>query len=557
MLLTAACGCSMPSTGGVTPGIAAHPAVLDFGRVPPGSAWSGIIAITNTGRATLLVSGLTLSGQTPDAFSTGLAPAPIPPGASAQLAVGVTAPADIGTFNASLLIASNASNAHTLAVPLSVEVAPLALNDAGPQDAGEPDAGPQDAGEPDAGPQDAGEPDAGPQDAGEPDAGPQDAGEPDAGPQDAGEPDAGPQDAGEPDAGPQDAGEPDAGSGCPPDDVACDGRCVHISSDIDNCGACDQACTAVPPSTAACVNGLCLLTLANSAPYAPGAIAADSTTVYWIGDNGDWSDPNALVVEKVPIGGGTAATVVTSNGIAGGVSVDSSAIYYEVEVSGSGTSILSVPIAGGTPTTLAGGQSSALCIAVANDTVYWATEDLYGEVYSLPVAGGFPTMLAENQPSPIAVLAEGSAIYWVNTNGSGAVMRYDLAGSEATTIIAQSWPSGVAVDSENIYWTTMPNGAYGGTNGQVFSLPLSGGSPATLASNLVTPRPIVQYGQSLYWAEWGAGQGRGAIATVPVGGGTVITLAPGQGFPNAMTLSGNNLLWVNLGSGEVQQLILR
>jgi hypothetical protein len=117
-----------------------------------------------------------------------------------------------------------------------------------------------DSGQPDSGTPDSGTPDSGTADSGTPDSGTPDAGTPDAGTPDSGLADGG-TDAGA-DAGPVDAGcngcdagtcRPDGICGCTSNadcadsgaaSMCCSLYCVDIQRDIQNCGACSNACAA-------------------------------------------------------------------------------------------------------------------------------------------------------------------------------------------------------------------------------------------------------------------------------------------------------------------------
>ncbi len=120
--------------------------------------------------------------------------------------------------------------------------------------------------------------------------------------------------------------------------------------------------------------------------------------------------------------------------------------------------------------------------------------------------------------------------------------------------------AGVTLIGDTLYGTTEVGGAYG--YGEVFSVPVSGGSPTVLASfngsNGKYPYAgLTLIGNSLYGTtELGGAYGYGEVFSVPVGGGgpTVLasfSLSPSSGNePYAgVTLIGNSLYGTTAGGG--------
>ena len=107
---------SLAGTGAGGPGYLNAPSSLSFGSITVGSSQSKMLTLSNTGGASLTISAATVTGGS---FTvSGLAlPYSLPAGSSATLSV-TFSPTNSGTDNASLAIASNASD-PSVAVSLS------------------------------------------------------------------------------------------------------------------------------------------------------------------------------------------------------------------------------------------------------------------------------------------------------------------------------------------------------------------------------------------------------------------------------------------------------
>jgi hypothetical protein len=173
-----------------------------------------------------------------------------------------------------------------------------------------------------------------------------------------------------------------------------------------------------------------------------------------------------------------------------------------------------------------------VAIAVDSTNVYWTEYGGPGgtRVMSVPVGGGLATTLASGQSDGIAYgLVESAAtLYWpafVTTNGEVFSLPLD-GGSVNTLVTAQNQPYGIAVGSNAVYWTDYTS------NGAVVSMSLDGGTPTTIASGLESSAVV-------YWTNI-----EGAVMSAPLDGGTPTTFVSG-GSPWALAVDSTNLYIAN------------
>lgn len=164
---------------------------------------------------------------------------------------------------------------------------------------------------------------------------------------------------------------------------------------------------------------------------------------------------DTIVVQSLPVGGGTPADIVTIPN-RGGVlfAVAGDFIYY----TDYGLGIIArTPISGGPAQTIATGVSAnANSLLVAGSRLYWAESF---EIRSAPLGGGSSSTLVSGSGVfyPRLLVSDSAYLYAVHQviNGGMQARRYPLAGGASSGIIA----SPQAIDSNSIYFQS---GAYPG-----------------------------------------------------------------------------------------------
>jgi hypothetical protein len=142
------------------------------------------------------------------------------------------------------------------------------------------------------------------------------------------------------------------------------------------------------------------------------------------------------------------------------------------------------------------------------------------------------TTLASGQDYPSGIAVDSTNVYWTNSH-SGTVNKVLISGRTAPVIVAsgQGAPYGIAIDSTSVYWGNS-------SNGTVNKLLISEGTVTTLASGY--PGSIVVDSTSVYWIE------NETIKKVGINGGTVTTLASGLLYPASIAVDATSVYWTEL-----------
>jgi sugar lactone lactonase YvrE len=175
----------------------------------------------------------------------------------------------------------------------------------------------------------------------------------------------------------------------------------------------------------------------------------------------------------------------------------------------------------------------------------------------MPLAGGAPVLLADQQSLPHGLAVDGSFIYWLNTDGS--VMKAPIAGGAWTELatgpvaqLFQSGDRGLALDADNVYWV---NAATGQSDGQVLKVAKKGGKVTVLVSGEFHPVAVAVDSVNVYYTTlgWGprdAPTATGRVLKVPVNGGAPTVIASDQSSPTALSVDASNVYWANFfGNG--------
>jgi hypothetical protein len=128
--------------------------------------------------------------------------------------------------------------------------------------------------------------------------------------------------------------------------------------------------------------------------------------------------------------------------------VDATGIYW-----GTLQAIMAVGLDGGIPTALVDGGAGVLnpmCVAIDEANVYW-TDDKTGSVTTVPKHGGEVITLASDLNLPSGIVVDSTNVYWI---GGGGVQTVPIDGGSPVTLATLAGGVGIAVDDTSLYWTT-------------------------------------------------------------------------------------------------------
>jgi len=131
--------------------------------------------------------------------------------------------------------------------------------------------------------------------------------------------------------------------------------------------------------------------------------------------------------------------------------LNSSSVFFQRYGSGI-YGIWSVPKAGGAETLVAS-YCCATYVVADDDFVYWSD---YSGIVRAPAGGGAVQRLYSSYAGIPTLVLDGQELYWVTYQdyySSGGVFTMPAAGGTATKLAAGNPTGGIAVDSQDAYWT--------------------------------------------------------------------------------------------------------
>jgi hypothetical protein len=242
-------------------------------------------------------------------------------------------------------------------------------------------------------------------------------------------------------------------------------------------------------------------------PVAFGALALDTTDVYWTVDTapprGIWrvhKDGHATPADATPF-------LATGQSAVGCLAVDADSVYW-MQVKGeswaAGGSIRRSGKDGRAAPVIATFDTPGFgCLAVDDARLYWLEYSEHreggGRVRAAPRKGGSPRNLAHVVAPPVFLKADRDSLYWAE---GPSIMRAPLDGRPAAPLLALPKAclsvGEMALDDAFLYFTC---GGFGPRqdSGTVWRVAKTGGAPVQLADGQTHPAAIAVDADFVYW----------------------------------------------------------
>ncbi len=298
----------------------------------------------------------------------------------------------------------------------------------------------------------------------------------------------------------------------------CDGECLDLMSDAENCGSCGHDCHAAP-----CEGGNCALVTLADELLKPTFIAVDGTHVYW-------TAYTANSISKVPLDGGPITVLADGQVGPQGIAVGNGEVFWTTSVA---SAVLKVPIGGGTPIELYSEGPGAYDIVVNTEHIYF-TFLHFGthSVLRMPVLGGATADVTSNLGTPKRLAVDAASLYWTDSD-SHTVMKMPLGGGPAVELASGQFPGAIAVDGTHIYWL----------DGTVSRVPINGGETTIVADVGSLAKDLALDDTHVYFTASGD-----SVWKVSKDGGEPISLAEEQNTPSQITVDATHVYWSNAGT---------
>jgi hypothetical protein len=133
-------------------------------------------------------------------------------------------------------------------------------------------------------------------------------------------------------------------------------------------------------------------------------------------------------------------------------------------------------------------------------------------------------------------------VFFIRSN-SGAVSRVSRLSGQVTVLASSESPSGIAVDSNNVYWTDFAEMS-------ITKVSVDADTPVVLATSRLAPHAVTVDSTHVYWSS--PIYPDGLIGKVPIAGGSAVELASGTDVVGCehIAVDAEFVYWTNRGPTE-------
>jgi hypothetical protein len=174
-----------------------------------------------------------------------------------------------------------------------------------------------------------------------------------------------------------------------------------------------------------------------------------------------------------------------------------------------------------------------------------------GEIAALSLVDGTSRTIVSYAGWPSYLAVDGTNIYWSDASG---IMSVASSGGDYSPLASSGGAQGVAIDETSVYWTDVALGT-------VSRIAKAGGAIETIADHQDTPVQIIVDGDFVYWTNT-PDLGLGSVMRAPKNGGPAVELATGGGNmasqhrgPWAIAVDNTAVYWTEIyGKGAVMKV---
>jgi hypothetical protein len=214
---------------------------------------------------------------------------------------------------------------------------------------------------------------------------------------------------------------------------------------------------------------------------------------------------------------------------------------------GQGGAVMKLPVAGGSAIPVASSQNKAFGLALNASNVYWSSASAGGTIQSLPLSGGSAAAVVGAANSPVIAVNSTSLFFHdcpTENTWCAAVRRMPLSGGASQSIGTGTIQGFLALNSAYLYWATPTT---------LYRVPLNGGTSTAIVSGQSNINGIAADESNLFFTNLTNG---GNIQKANLDGTGAVELATGPGAPNSLTADATTVYWTENGIGNTTPSVL-